>query len=316
MPIRVCQQSDRPAWLEARREGIGASECPAVLGLSPFETEASLAQRKAGLAPEIDESNLMKWGQLLEPAMLEAFLDEVNEDVVAPGEASWFGELDGNLWRHHDPDRSFMLATFDGRLVKPSGERGLCEMKLKRFGASEWREYGVPDHVEAQAQHQMEVADVDFCVILVLLDPFDLRWKEIKRDRYLMDEVILPAEREWWRKYQAGEAFDFSKGRATDANTSALRAMWPSLKLEETVRLEGVEWVKRISEWRECGEKRRAYAGREKSLKNGILAAMEDKPFAVLDDGTKLKLQDVHMPAHERKASVSRRLAELKPKGR
>src|SRR4051794_32384551 len=55
------------------RGGLGASECAAALGLSPFETALGLWARKTGRVPEPEESEAMELGLLLEPVVAELY---------------------------------------------------------------------------------------------------------------------------------------------------------------------------------------------------------------------------------------------------
>ncbi len=312
-PQFVCNQDDREVWLEARRTGIGGSDCPAVLGISPFETEASLAQKKGGLVPDKSETGLMRYGRHLERPMLEDFLDEMNAGSGL--EPPWMGELSGSLYRNGNPDRDFMLATVDCRVVKPSGEVGIGEMKLKRFGADEWRQEGVPDYVVAQAQHTMEVVDVDFAFVIVLLDPFELQWKELARDRELLNDVIVPAERIWWQKFQDGEAFDFTKGRAVDANAKVLKQLHPK-DSGETIELEGDEALKLLQTWAFARLRRIEAEKHEKAMKNGLLVLIGDATFARFDNGSMLSYKTIETAGYQVKAKSYRKLYEMAAKGR
>ncbi len=62
----IPQQDDREAWLEWRKDKVGASEAPTLMGDSPWETEYQLWQRKLELIPEKEQSPQMKRGLHLE----------------------------------------------------------------------------------------------------------------------------------------------------------------------------------------------------------------------------------------------------------
>ena len=45
--VIICK--DRAEWLEARKDGLGASDAAALLGLSPWKTNVQLWEEKCGL---------------------------------------------------------------------------------------------------------------------------------------------------------------------------------------------------------------------------------------------------------------------------
>ena len=62
-------------WLEARRQGITASEIAAVMGLSPASQDGpyALYHRKTGTLPPIEDNDAMERGRVLEPYIAEKF---------------------------------------------------------------------------------------------------------------------------------------------------------------------------------------------------------------------------------------------------
>ena len=48
---------EREAWLAGRRNGIGASDAPAALGISPFKSRGDLWAEKTGLVEPPDLSD-------------------------------------------------------------------------------------------------------------------------------------------------------------------------------------------------------------------------------------------------------------------
>lgn len=68
-------------WLEWRRQGIGSSDAPVIMGISPFKTLAQLRRDK--LYGEQQEDNpYMKRGRDLEPVARAAFIELMGIEVV------------------------------------------------------------------------------------------------------------------------------------------------------------------------------------------------------------------------------------------
>lgn len=88
-------------WLAARREGIGASEVAAVVGLSPYDGPLRVWLSKvAGL--DVEDNPAMKWGRRLEDDVLEEFAEQ-HPDVKVTPKPGMFADADGP-WRLCTPD--------------------------------------------------------------------------------------------------------------------------------------------------------------------------------------------------------------------
>jgi putative phage-type endonuclease len=67
-------EDSSPEWHEARAAGIGGSDVAAILGLSKWESPLSLWGKKSGrIESQIEETEAMEWGKLLEDVILEKF---------------------------------------------------------------------------------------------------------------------------------------------------------------------------------------------------------------------------------------------------
>lgn len=71
--VIVCK--DRAEWLEARRDGLGASDAAAVLGISPWKTNVQLWEEKCRLVqPEdIGDKPAVQYGNDAEPLLRQFF---------------------------------------------------------------------------------------------------------------------------------------------------------------------------------------------------------------------------------------------------
>lgn len=74
----------RPVWLEARRTGIGGSDALACLGLDPWKTRLEVYLDKIGQAPD-RETPRMRWGQIVEGAILDWFVEQTG--IICQAEA-------------------------------------------------------------------------------------------------------------------------------------------------------------------------------------------------------------------------------------
>lgn len=197
--------TDAPAnteeWHAARREGLGASEIAAVVGLSPFESPFSLWHRKKGNIPGPDPSNpLFYWGHALEAVV-----------------ATRFGEGHPEFWvmdvgTHRSSDESWQFANLDRALYPTSGVTadtkplGVLEIKTTRYpdgwGASGSDE--IPVHVRCQVMQQMDVFGAPFAWVAVLIGGNDYR--EYRIDFDADDATTLrTAGRAFWESLQTDD---------------------------------------------------------------------------------------------------------------
>jgi len=155
--------SNEADWLEARRQGVTASEIAILMGLSPYSSPYALYHQKLGILPPEDETAAMERGKVLEPYIAEKFAGMHPEHVV-------LGDGRG-LWRH--ADRNWQMATPDRTLHQPCGDgfggsghftqpRAVLECKVDG-GSDEWGEEGtgeIPVHYRCQVLWQCRVMDV------------------------------------------------------------------------------------------------------------------------------------------------------------
>lgn len=171
----------RQEWLAARRQGIGGSDAAAILGASRYKTRADVWLDKTGRAPEIEESQPMHWGTVLEPVIRAEYMARTGRDVIQPPMMAC-------------EEFPWMLANLDG----VSGDR-ILEIKTARNDA-DWGEPGtddIPLEYSAQVHHYMIVTGLMVADVAVLIGGSDFRIYTIEADREL-HQAMIEREREFW----------------------------------------------------------------------------------------------------------------------
>jgi putative phage-type endonuclease len=183
--IVVEEVSNREAWLEARKAGIGASDVPVVLGLSPFKSRNQLYLEKCGMDDSPDEmSEPMKMGLRLEPVIAEIYEEET-------GRNTWGG---GQLLRSTRNEN--MMCTLDRLTRKRPGAMPIpLQIKLSGWMAK-WSD-GLPEDVHAQIQSEMFVYGADECSLVVLLNGTRMYWDDFRAEPEFMSDLVLPAVNEF-----------------------------------------------------------------------------------------------------------------------
>ncbi len=293
MALAICHESS-DAWKVERANGIGGSDAPQIIGISPFGGPAAVAASKLGYRAEDEESELHEWGHYVEEPLIQRFYAETGLE----------GKRSGVMYRSEDPQRSWLQATIDGEFLDPA-LRGGIQCKLAVFSADAW-DVGVPDYVEAQVQHEMAVMDWEFVYVLVLLRGYQFRWKKVERNESFIAGTLLPMEAEFWRKLKAEE--HIAPLGAPDREWEALKLRYPRPEIGKTVELRGESWPAIVAEWRQHADAKNAHDKAAKERRNQIVAAMGDAEFARLDDGTKLSFKVAEVKESVTRAHTSRTL--------
>lgn len=173
----------RDQWLSARKQGVGASECAAVLGLSPWKTPLGLYLEKTGDVPPQVQSPRMKWGLLLESHIADEYREthpelEKPPAILAHAMAPFcLASLD--YWL---PDRVVEIKTVNPYVANEFGEPGTDE---------------IPKHYFLQVQQQMACAERDTADLVALfLGSYETHVYTIARRDDIIAELI-EAEREF-----------------------------------------------------------------------------------------------------------------------
>lgn len=151
---------DREHWLIGRRSHLGASDAAAVLGMSPWKTEAELWKEKRASPDPDEESNSnpdIERGRKSEEHIRELFAIENGLDVY-----------DGTNIMLVSRDRPFMSCTLDGCFDDADGRPTVLEIKSVRHGSGgEWSGDTCPQHYFCQLLHQLYVTGWDRAMLLV-----------------------------------------------------------------------------------------------------------------------------------------------------
>ena len=144
---RINVEQGSPEWLGWRKTVITATDCPAIMGSSPWQTGYKCWQRKLGLVEEQKSNAAMERGKELEPIARHAFISEtllrMSPAVV------------------ESTDHNFLGASLDG--ITDEGKY-ILEIKCGGEKLHQMAERGViPEYYEHQMQHQLLVTGAEKC---------------------------------------------------------------------------------------------------------------------------------------------------------
>lgn len=291
---------DRAHWLAERRQGLGASEAAAAIGLSPFETPLQLYLRKVGLLPEPEETEAMRWGTLLEPLIAEEYQRRTGARLERRQVFLRSKTTEAPIFATLDAIRD------DGVPVEFKTCSAWSRSKLGEEGTDE-----LPEHWLVQAHVQMIAAEQERVDFAVLVGGQEFRLFRVEFQAGL--GMILIAElTEFWRRIERREP----PPPESAADVRVMHALYPdvtgadlvldaeAVAIAEAYEAAGAE-IKRLSESRD-------------RLKADLLARLGSAPGGLLPDGRRItrKVVSVAEQTITRKAYAFTDLRFTKAKGK
>ena len=193
--------NNREEWLAGRTNGIGASEAAAAIGMSPFESQYELWQRKTGQRESKDlfGNAAVEYGNRLEPCLRSMFQAEHPELTV---EYHQFDVL-------YQSERPWITATLDGELTDKDGKKFVLEIKTASVTKSaQWEKWKdrVPENYYIQVLWQLLVTGWDgaylYAKLVKLNGDSELRTYYFSAEEHKEDMAWLLKEAEtFWQRY-------------------------------------------------------------------------------------------------------------------
>ena len=245
---------------EARKSGLGSSDMPAVLGVSPWVRPEDLFEIKKGRRPEPEESPAMKRGKVLEAVAAELYQERTGR----------------KLWRSNQTIRhknfKWMLAHLDRRIIGEDKGVGALEIKcpgLRTF--AKCRREGLPYYYLVQLQHQMDVAGYEWGAFAVFnSELWEMIYFDVPRDQELID-LIHEKGAEFWNLVQTEEFYpaDWS-GPLAEAKPVEI----PDAK-QKIITIESEEWAAAVERLRDAKEILTEAQALEKEAQAELMKLME-----------------------------------------
>lgn len=299
---------NRGEWLAARRQGIGASDAPAILGVSAFKSALNIYTDKIGLVePDEEESEAMEWGRRLEEPIARKYQETVHRPVWNDG--------DHAIVQH--PDIPWMLATPDrytrhdpgatGFPVPPATGDGALELKaVSFFKKEEWIDEPPLEYI-VQVQHQLAVTGLQWGSIAVLIGGQRFRWADIPRnDRFIAK--LLEALDVFWQRVQRREP---PPPAGTEQSARALALLYPQQQGDAIVL--GNDVIDLDNELVHAKEMVKVWEARELEAENKLKAMIGTAPLATLPNGVRYKWVTEPRAGHVVQPSEPRVFRRLKP---
>lgn len=295
-------EAGTPQWHEARRHYVCASECAAVLGLSPWDSALDVYLLKRGLTEPGESNRAMRRGNALEPFIMSEFEAETTFKGFKPTFMA--------VSKEHD----WLAANVDW--ICHTDNIGA---EFKSSDASQnWGEsfsQDVPDYYFIQVQHQLLVTGLDVIYLVALLPFSDLRLYPITPDAEVQARII-EATREFWTNTLDGIE---PQG---DASLNTVKKLFSTVKDDKELELEvGTEAETLALEHMNTVQQIKALTEAKESLEARLAMIVGDAKKAKIPGSawtgsiTRSITQDRLVEAHTRKGGVLFRINHPRQKG-
>lgn len=206
-------------WYERRLTGFGASDAPALVGLSRWRTARGVVEEKARrIIPDPEEQEKLRFrlGKELEPVLAKHVVEMAQErglvSVTRGDDRKWRRPTyrrSGRLYR--SKTQPYMTTNVDGFL----GD-ALVEIKTDVHGYEAWGDEDgdapvllrVPPMYYAQVQHALEATGRPRALLFVLIGLGERRLYEIPRDDDFIADLVEVEEPLWQAVLEARKRLD------------------------------------------------------------------------------------------------------------
>lgn len=189
MSTTIIRPNSREEWLEIRRGGIGASEVPALLGLSPFESPYGLWLRKTGRTEPKPENTAMALGHALEGAVAQYWSEQTGREIIKRSAIDWIVRSNERPFMQVSPDRTYWLG--DSR--KPT-DKAVLEIKTTQLTVDP---DSLPRHWFTQLQTLLGVSEIPQGSLAWLSRGRDFGYKDIELVPDFFGWICEETERFW-----------------------------------------------------------------------------------------------------------------------
>lgn len=249
-----------------RRNGIGASDTPIIMGYSSYKTPYQLYLEKTGIVTD-DEQELNEqqyWGNALEPLIIKRFAEENKVEVSFPDTI-------------YHPDYPFIFANLDGWIAS---DNAVLEAKCANsFQRREWdmaATDGIPLIYLVQIAKQVAVTNASRGYCAVLIGGMEYKQFVYERDKAL-EELIIEADKAFW---------DCVRNRIEPApiNTSDCRLKFP-LHMPDKVAHSTYKTTHALAELMNVKMRAKKLSEEEDFYKMHIMSHMGDAEYLVELEG-------------------------------
>jgi len=227
LAYKITSESNREEWLKARKSGLGGSDMPAIMGVSPWKTALDVYLEKTQDLPAETETPAMRRGTVLEPIAADEYQRATGKKLQR-GHAG----LPVGILRHSE--HPWAQANLD-RVVM--GTKTLAEIKVPGLSAfSKIKTQGVSPTYQIQGQHYLFVTGLDAVLFIIFnAERWEFLEVTVERDPDII-EMIQEAGHNFWEN-------NIKAGRPPEIDRPPALPDLPPAKIGEIITMDSPEWA-------------------------------------------------------------------------
>lgn len=233
-------KQNTPEWLDMRKSHIGASDCPIIMGVSPWKTPFALWEEKLGLRECPPQNEAMKRGHELEPIARELY-SKITGNKVEP-----------KVVFHKE--HKYLMASLDG--INSDGNI-IVEIKCPGKASHDTAKNGkIPEVYYPQLQHQLETSKHlakngnNILHYFSYFNDDDWALVEVERDDSYIEDMLV----------KEGEFYECVK------NWEA-----PPLSEKDFVQRDDKEWSQHAILWKDARDNMKFWEEQEKNARKALI---------------------------------------------
>ena len=282
-------KSKRAAWLAERRNGVGASEVAAILGVDPRRGALSVYADKVAGKDSEDDSSWLAFGRDVEGAIAKAYARTTGREII---------DLDPHEIVRH-PDLPILGATPDRRVIGSNAypspvpdEHGVLELKAVGFHAKHQWSAEPPLQYVIQVQVQMACMKLRWGSIGALMGGIQIAEPvDLTPDAEFMAAVLEAVERFWWHVTTRTPP----DADGLPSTRDAIRRIWSQDNGEQLILPD--EGLTVVKEWAEAKEKKAQSDIQYEMATNKLAVLMGPAQEGAMPDGLSLMMKTEHRNA-------------------
>lgn len=278
-------QQNTDEWLNFRKNKIGASDCPIIMGISPWKTPYQLWSEKIGITEPSVANQAMQRGTALEESARHKYIEMSGTNVFP------------QVVIH--PTYPWMIASMDGRDI--SGEHAV-EIKCPGKADHGSSQCGIiPIKYYPQLQHQLEVCGLEKMFYFSFDGVSGVILEIHRNDKYI--EAMIKQEKEFFRCMQELESPVLTDRDYVQRNDNA----WVNTAIEyKLTKLQLKELERKENELRE----RLAIMSGQKNSMGGGIKLQKIAKKGLIDYSKIEELRNIKLDVYRKPTSIYWKIME------
>lgn len=272
-------------WLDWRKQDLTSTDIASLFDLSPYATKfETWHNKKSGESNAFDDNERMQAGRHIEPAIASLFCERFKLNAVPY--KTYARDIEARLGSSFDYRINDATASNNAEITRLFNKHGFGILEIKNVDfiahRDKWTPDECPDHIEIQLQHQLELTDSNWGVIVALVGGNKL-WVYIRERDLAVGRAIRKAAAEFWATIEADTPPEPVFPDDADAVIAMYQYAEPGKVMDAR---ENTELQELATEYQKLGREATAIEDERKTIKAKLLEAAGTASKVLLPSGS------------------------------